>query len=67
MLNLEKWDLSSVLNGKKIRVLALQGYILTKPLNSNYSFLEQYSAKHSLAKREEISICLPFQAAVMHL
>lgn len=73
MLNLEKRDLSSVLNGwlfLKIMTLALKAYILTKPLNGNYSFPEQYSAKHihhSLAKKEEVSVCLPFQAAVVHL
>lgn len=73
MLNLEKLDLSSILNGwlfLKIKVLALKAYILTKLLNSSYSFPEQYSAKHihrSFARKEEISICLPFQAAVMHL
>lgn len=50
--------------------LVLKAYILTKFLNGNYSFPEQYSAKHihhSLAKKEEVSVCLPFQAAVVHL
>lgn len=73
MLNLEIWDLSSILNSWlfiRIGMLALKAYILTKPLNGNYSFPEQYSAKHihhSLAKKEEIPVCLPFQAVLVHL